>query len=389
MILEVPRSEALQVRKPGWALVYGRRKTGKTFMIRRQVPHDAYYFIGRGGYAIGEENLSYRVFRERFLSHLKSGETVVVDEFQRLPQEFLDLLHKESASRGKVILVGSSMSVVNRIVGKRGPLLGLVRPVKVGLVRPSDLAKVMRTNMLEYAAFLRDPWILRFVEEPLSLDQVIESIRVNVPALIGEVFEEEDRVLTERYELILRALSLGNSTPGSVASFISGLTEENLKGQDVKSYLENMVKMGLVEKVRVFKKRKHHYRIESPLIDLFYYLDTKTGFNELDVPMDELVRLAKLKVGLYFEDFVVKLLAEIRGAIVYKSWDPEIDGLLVKDGEVTAVEVKMGSISRGEVVKLREKGKFKWVVVARDGPHDLEIITHDELLRLAVSGRRG
>jgi len=52
-------------------------------------------------------------------------------------------------------------------------------------------------------------------------------------------------------------------------------------------------------------------------------LDSKTGYHELDIRPEELVRLAKVKEGIYYERFVVSLLAEIMNAEVAKGLDPE------------------------------------------------------------------
>ncbi len=96
------------------------------------------------------------------------------------------------------------------------------------------------SDLLRAAPYLRDPWILRFLDPEFTLESLIDVIRFNVPALVGESFRVEERVFTERYELILRALSLGNSSPGEVASYISGMTDGDLRGPDVKSYLSNL-----------------------------------------------------------------------------------------------------------------------------------------------------
>jgi len=48
MGLIVPRSEVEKLREvTGWILIYGRRKTGKTFLVRKFLRYDSYYFISR------------------------------------------------------------------------------------------------------------------------------------------------------------------------------------------------------------------------------------------------------------------------------------------------------------------------------------------------------
>ena len=398
-ITMIPRSEVQKIEKPGWVLVFGRRKTGKTYMLRHMIKHENYFFVTRGGLILEhEEQLSYPVFEERIKNLLLKDITVVVDEFQRLPEKFLDLLHYHSPdSRAKLILVGSSFSVARKLMERRSPLLGIVRPVKVGLIRPADVIRglfklgISPELLLRIAPYIRDPWIMRFVNpEKFRRSDVIEAIRFNVPALIGEVFSEEDRVLTNRYELIIRALSLGNSTPGEVAGYISGFIERGLRSQDVKSYLANLLRMGIASRTQLEGRKRYLYGIESPLIDLFYYLDTKLGYYEIDVPMEELENLASVKEGTYFERFVVDLIASLYGARVQRSLDPEIDGILVKKGRiVAAIEVKMGDIAREEIIKFLERApkEGEKIVVAREGPslEGVSLLTHRDILSMAIN----
>ncbi len=75
-------------------------------MVSEMVPHDKYFFVSRGGLIIESgslEQLTYPAFRGRVAGLLKEEITVVVNEFQKLPEDFLDLLHHlSSKSRGLV-----------------------------------------------------------------------------------------------------------------------------------------------------------------------------------------------------------------------------------------------------------------------------------------------
>ncbi|MGC9020679.1 MAG: AAA family ATPase [Candidatus Methanodesulfokora sp.] len=392
----IPRSEVQEVERPGWILLFGRRKTGKTFMLKHMIKHDNYFFVTRGGLILElDEQISYPVFEERIKNLLLRDVTIVIDEFQRLPERFLDLLHYHSPeSRAKLILVGSSFSVARRLMERRSPLLGIVRPVRIGLIRPADVVRglskldIPAELILRIAPYISDPWIMRFVDpRSFSRSEVIDAIRFNVPALIGEVFSEEERTLTDRYELVIRALSLGNSSPGEIASYISGFFEKELRSQDVKSYLANLLRMGIASRIQLMGRKRYLYNIESPLIDLFYYLDTKLGYYEVDVPMEELENLASVREGTYFERFVVELIASLYRARVQRSLEPEIDGILVKKGRIVAsVEVKMGQISREEISSFVERGpkEGEKIVVAREGPavEGVTLLTPPDILSI-------
>ncbi len=207
---------------------------------------------------------------------------------------------------------------------------------------------------------MRDPWILEFVdlkgEKEEILRQIIQAIKYNARSLIGEVFQEEDKELTERYEAILKALGDGCNTPSKVANYVSGLLTTPLKSQDVKKYISNLVEMGIAEKIKVYGKRRHIYKIESPLLDLFHYLDARYGFYEMQLPLDMLIDRAKEKLPFYYEDFVVKLFAEMLGCQVQKTFEPEFDGVLMRGKRLIAViEVKYGPADRNDVARFMAK----------------------------------
>jgi len=69
--------------------------------------------------------------------------------------------------------------------------------------------------------------------------------------------------------------------------------------------------MGIVKRKRVYLKKRYLYQIDSPLLDLFYYLDVRLGFYEIDLPMELAVEKAEAKIPLYYEDFVLELLAQV------------------------------------------------------------------------------
>jgi hypothetical protein len=148
--------------------------------------------------------------------------------------------------------------------------------------------------------------------------------------------------------------------------------------------------MGIASRTQLAGRKRYLYGIESPLIDLFYYLDTKLGYYEIDVPMEELENLASVKEGTYFERFVVDLMASLYGARVQRSLDPEIDGILVKKGRiVAAIEVKMGDIAREEIIKFLERApkEGEKIVVAREGPslEGVSLLTHRDILSMAMN----
>ena len=125
-LITVPRKEVKSVRdSKGWTLIYGRRKVGKTYLVRNFIKHDLYILVKRGGGALItggplKRTEDYDQVTEIVINELKNNKTVVVDEFQRLPGDFMDSLQM-CYPKGKLSLLGSSMHVAREITSRKSP----------------------------------------------------------------------------------------------------------------------------------------------------------------------------------------------------------------------------------------------------------------------------
>ena len=152
--------------------------------------------------------------------------------------------------------------------------------------------------------------------------------------------------------------------------------------------------MGIVKRKRVYLKKRYLYQIDSPLLDLFHYLDVRLGFYEIDLPMELAVEKAEAKIPLYYEDFVLELLAQVLKAEPQKSLKPELDGVLVRKGRPIAVlEVKYGKASREDIRKfLRKTESFKCdkIVVAEEAEpiEGVEVLTPQRILNMVKNAMR-
>ncbi|MEM1581487.1 MAG: AAA family ATPase [Candidatus Bathyarchaeia archaeon] len=296
MSFTVKRREEDAIRNlRGWLLVYGRRKTGKTFLLRTL--REAKYFIfTRSGYCLFEEDKTFSSFNAREAirlagSLLDKGETVILDEFQRLPDIFWEeiALHHPN---GKLIACGSSLGIIKKVFDRRSPLLGLLAPFKVDIIRYSDavnaskkICKSLRDALL-WGLVIRDPWIIPMVtlEEDLTaeISKKLPIFSASSSGLIGEVFEEEERSLTRVYDAVLRLVGEGLWKPSEISGI---LTSNNLISgglSTVTGLLERLAEMGLIEKITLWKTRgaRHYYKHRSPLLSITYYIDQKLNIAE-------------------------------------------------------------------------------------------------------------
>ena len=364
----IKRKEARELAEStGWLLIYGRRKVGKTFLVKRAGKWDAYFTVRRDGVIVSEGVPPKRVETFPMLVDivkklLEEGKTVVVDEFQRLPEVFLDEVAAIHPS-GRLLLVGSSMRVVERVVGKGSPLLGLAAEKKIGLVGPADslvstASQMQPERAVELASYIVDPWILphlRGISTTEVIYNVLKSARFAIPALVGEVFSEDERQLTRVYDAILRAVGAGQWRTREIASSLySRRVIDSADISKIMPYLRNMTAMDLVEAVPLYGQKEHYHRLKSPIMEAFYYLVDRYAFDETDATLSEVRPTLEKLCNLHLQNFVAKLFAELQGGRLAFYFTPsqEIDFVItVRRRPVLVGEVKWGKVSSADVDK--------------------------------------
>jgi len=399
MDIVVERREA-ELLSDRWALVYGRRKVGKTFMLRRFYSWDYFILIGRDGTiwiegADVEKFINIEDFMRFLVRTLKMGKRVVVDEFQRLPSSVLERVSTVHPS-GNLILSGSSMRVVKDILSSKSSLLGLVEEHHIGLINPQDIAKFLDSKkFLDYAIYLRDPWLIPLVNYDsilTDLYRVVTHTPSTIPSLVGEIFREEDRRLTSTYEGIIKSIGSGYGKPSEISSILysRGLILKDSPSAVV-PYIKNLVRMGILKEVKIYGKKGIIYRMVSPIFSVFYYLSDRYEM-EYSKPSFKTMEENIMKIhSLCYEDFIAELIAHILGGYLRYSHDPEIDGIIVdrKEKTIGVVEVKYGRIGKSDISKFVDKTeniRGKRIVVAKNRMEykDVTILTADEFKNIVL-----
>ena len=335
----------------GWTLIYGRRKARKSFLVRKYVNPDLYYVITRDLQAYFPSDGSFRKLDEAFVQSIKAlreGKTVVIDEFQRMPEKYWDGLSAEHPN-GKLILVGSSFRVMKKLVDKRSPLLGLVLPYKLDIIHYADVLSQVKDPLL--SLIYRDPWSINFVKGLKDLEEKAYQLYMVAKALIGEIFEEEERQLTMLYEAVLLSLAEGEwNTP-----IISGALNSkgfNVTPSTVSGILDTLVNMGLVEKIKIYGDRRRarwYYRISSPIISLMFYAEAKYNVSFTET-------LGELPIGREVQFSIGEMMAEYKNLTFAYSPYEDIDVVLLNnDKPVIGYEVKLGGFSKSEGEKSVER----------------------------------
>ncbi|WP_297523555.1 ATPase [Thermococcus sp.] len=405
------RIEFDNLKAPGWKMLYGRRKTGKTFLVRNFLDYEGYFFANRNGTVIdinSKRQLSYDEFRMEFIKRLGEGVTVI-DEFHRLPREFLDTLHAYSPE-GEVILITSTLWLAMRLLGEReSPLLGIVVPVRIGLIDEREILaelskEIEGKELVEASVYLREPVLVPLYRPSLRefLTDYFHSSGALVREIVGEAFSEEELRLSEVYLAVLHSIADGKSKSTEIGNYLlsGGLIEAP---SSVQKYLKVLTAMGLVRKKPIHgKKKRFRYSIASPLLDLHFYLEAKYAYTELETPREFIRRAIDEKLPRHVEGFVESLLAKIYGLRPVSVEMPELELDIALEGfkklELVGEVKWKNRVKREEVRRIEEKlGKFNCrkvlivpsVEVLEREPEGIDVLTPEELLKLAKESLKG
>ncbi|WP_338602164.1 helix-turn-helix domain-containing protein [Sulfolobus tengchongensis] len=307
----------------------------------------------------------------------------MIDEFQRLPESYWDVIGSVSPN-GKLLLVGSSFRISKKMFDSRSPLLGLVLPYMLGLIHYSDALYTVKNPLL--AMIYIDPWTIQFVKNVNEIYEKAYQLYMVTKGLIGEIFEEEERQLTLLYEAILLSLAEGEWNTALISGSLAS-KGFNIPASTVSSYLDTLVNMGLVDKIKIYgekRKARWYYKISSPIISLMFYAEAK-----YNVSFTEEAR--ELPMGRELQFVIGKMMAERYGGTLAYSPYEDIDVVIMKgDKPIIGYEVKIGEIDRSEaeraIERMRNAGIPKAGLISlKDKPkyNADEIIGPDELIQIA------
>ena len=319
-----------------WVLIYGRRKTGKSFLVENFLKFDKYFFVNRDGTLLDKETNEIYTYEEflKILKEILGVKTVVIDEFHRLPENFLDYLHA-TGIKGKLILITSTLWLTERKLKRGEPLLGLVRPVKIGLIDEREIIDALSKEfegkeLIENCVYLREPFLIPSFKGNIRdfLPEFLENGKIIIKEMIGEIFKEEERELTNIYEGIMKAVACRKNISTEISTYLFSrkIIPKDNPGL-IQKYLDILTKIGILEKVEVFGKKRFRYFHSSPLLDLHYYLEEKYSYTETNIPSELIRKVLEEKLPKHVEQFVRNLFVKIFGVAhkIIEEKDLEVD----------------------------------------------------------------
>lgn len=412
-----------QAGKPKMALLYGRRRVGKTFLLSKLWSREeAFYFIASAvspdqnrrrlveefGQWLGRKEFpeDYPTWRAVFRLLLQDAArpgVIVLDEFQYLAQDEREIAEVTSelnavwegrpGIKGSCLLVlsGSSIRMLERLDHGGAPLYGRIS--WKGRLEPFDYldaARVARMRSLRetaiiYGTFGGTPQYLQAVEPSKGLGATIAAKLLSPRGevrmqLESTLLQEEGLRDVQKYQGILNAIGSGRSELSLIADRV-GLDKHNL----VREKVETLEELGWVERSRNFgagPTSAWRYRIADPALRFYYTFVTKyhTALGReqaLDIWTNHIGAEIDTYMGHVFERIVQEAYVRISDepAQEWSRWEG-------KDRERQSVEIDIVSrLLNGKMLT----GAIKW----NARPIGLEVHKKhmDQLNRLAASGQ--
>ncbi len=417
MVIIVYRKEVVKLKHiKKWCLIYGRRKTGKTFMVQHFLKPKKYFFINRDRSIYSQElnhTISYETL-QALLSEVDETALLVIYEFHRLVTEFLDFIQR-IPKRGKIILISSTLMISKVFFHAKSPILGYFAEFPVSLIDLEDVLRALHPHfserlsaakLIELAIIGREPWTIEYFSKNTTID-IIKTILKHslrtIPALIGEIFMEEERSLSQIYEGILRAVAANKRITTEISSHLysRGLIKKD-DPSSIQPYLHNLCQLGILKRIKDQLRNRFYYYHVSSLSELFYYADEKYAISERRVSESEWDRIISEKLPRIVEKELREALALKMGLEerIIQNTKFEVDGLLVKFKKPEIVleikwKNKLNHKDINNVVKnLEQVDCRKKILITKNEispkahasiPPDIEVVTTNNLIKMLLS----
>ena len=289
-----------------FAVIYGRRRVGKTALINEfSKDKDTIFFTGvetnakqnlenfsrcimeyQTGFALDSSFASFQAALEYvFQLAQKKRLVLVIDEYPyvaRASKSFASTLQmlidkNKDSSKLFLILCGSSMSYMeDNVLAYKAPLYG--RRTSQLKIQPFDFFESCRyfeyfsgeDKALAYGIMGGTPQYLMQLDDRLSIEDNIKNTHLN-PA--SSIFEEPNNLLKQevREPAIYNAVITAIATGASKISEISGKIDEDTSV--CATYIKNLISLGIVKKEMPYGEksgRKTIYSIEDNMFRFWY-----------------------------------------------------------------------------------------------------------------------
>lgn len=299
-------NERYKRKKFEFLVIYGRRRIGKTELIKQFVKDKAhiYFLCDKGGTArnifrfkrkiaefLNEPILATDELEEIFeyltqkIQKTNDKLIIVFDEFSYLVEKdpavpsFFQVIIDEILSKTNIMLIlcGSSISMMEKgVLSYKSPLYGRkTAHIKLSQINFKYFTEFFPKNdtnkNIEFYSVLGGiPFYLEKFSDKKSL---IENVIEQIFSKNGELYEEVYFLLKEElrepdvYKAILEAIAIGNTKVVDIAN------KSKIKVQDMDKYLKILINLGIVKKeipITEKKSKKTIYTIDDNFFNCYF-----------------------------------------------------------------------------------------------------------------------
>lgn len=342
-----------------FAVIYGRRRVGKTALINEFVKDkDNIFFTGvetnakqnldnfsrcimeyNTGIALGASFGNFQMALEHVFELAKTKRIVlVIDEYPYVARaskslaSTLQLLIDKNKDTSKLFLIlcGSSMSYMeDHILAYKAPLYG--RRTAQFKIKPFEFLEACRyfknfsddDKALAYGIMGGTPQYLMQLDDKLSIEENIKNTHLNPSS---SIFEEPNNLLKQEvrepaiYNAVITAIATGSSKMNEISNKIDEDTSV------CATYIKNLITLGIVKKETPYGEkstRKTVYSIEDNMFRFWYrFVPENTSVisrGAIDLAYNRIAPELSSYMGGVFEDickqYLWKLLLEGKCAV--------------------------------------------------------------------------
>lgn len=361
-------------------LVYGRRRLGKTTLIKKSLENQkGIYYLMTNDTAntnlqsfkeILSETLqepiindieanSWESFFKKILRFIPNNYIIILDEIpylfsksQSIISEFQKIYDEYCSEKHiKLVLCGSSISIMDEISSHSSPLYGR-RTGKIHLQPFSikETNKFLKLNNIEdtfkyHLIFSGVPYYLEQIDTQRSFSQNIEDLFFSKTTIFDDevqfLLKEEFREI-RNYLSILRAIAKGKNTYSLISQSI------DIKESSLSSYLISLENLRLISQKKSFfdkeNSKKTRYEIEDNFIFIWFNVFEKYKKQLLNTSIKNTIskEILPSKLGVLFEKECRTILQPHyeKVASFFNSQGIEIDILALKNNTIEIYECK-------------------------------------------------
>ncbi|ACR41579.1 ATP-binding protein [Saccharolobus islandicus] len=355
-------------------IIYGRRRIGKTFLILNAV--NGYDFI----YYLATEKNNLRKFKElteskyedikyvkedwEAIFHYLRDKIIIIDEFPYMIKEDESILstfqkivdETLKGSKTKLILLGSSISMMEDAISYKSPLYGRrtasieLKELKFKDLKGFNFSLIDAIHVYGFAGGV--PFYLTKAKTPFlkwinaELKEVDSLIKDEIDFMLRYEFSE-----IGTYKEILHAISSGKNTLGEIKDFV------RISG-DVSSYLNKLEKIGIVGKEFPYKMKKGARYYIKDNFTLFWFTFIYPNLSLIEEGIYEIKEDEyNVYLGRIFEKIAREYVEDVYKVKVERLWSKDVEIDIYGDG--IAGECKWSEGINGEKVLYELKRKVE------------------------------